>query len=61
MGRIEKVFTYETIQTARQRTCCTCGKKTKRGDKIHHVSEVGTMTTLCDDCFKKLKAEGETK
>jgi hypothetical protein len=61
MKHIEEIFTNETIQTVRQRTCFVCGKKTKKGDKIHHVSEIGTMTTLCDECFEKLKAEDETK
>ena len=57
---IEDVFTFETIQKDRQRTCFNCGKKTKRGDKIHHISDIGTMTTLCDECFQMMKnKEGE--
>ena len=59
MTQIERTFTFQTKQTSRTRTCCMCGKKTKKGDIIHHVSEVGTMTTLCDECFKKLKDQEE--
>lgn len=55
MKPIEQIFTFTTIQTARQRTCCVCGRKTKAGDKVHHVSEIATMTMLCDECFNKRK------
>lgn len=55
MTQTERLFTYTTKQESRERTCCCCGKKTHRGDTVHHISQVGTMTTLCDDCYNKAK------
>lgn len=59
MKNVERLFTFETIQKERQKTCAFCGKKTKRGEKVHHVSEFGTMTTMCDECFEKYKKEDQ--
>ena len=55
MTQIERIFIFTTKQESRERTCCRCCKKTHRGDTVHHISQVGAMITLCDDCFNKAK------
>lgn len=61
MTNVERIFTFTTKQESRERTCCCCGKKTHRGDTVHHISDVGMMTTLCDDCYKAAVAKEQTK